>query len=122
MASDKAKAEYVKIINKLWSGTMQCNNVAYIDDEVIRLMDIVLTQIRDGSKAMVGIHAVYSIFYMQNYGSWAELLEGVANAGAENGADWIAVLMGSKQYKIVVQSVALGYKSPVQIALYDAAM
>jgi len=31
------------------------------------------------------------------------------------------VLRGNRQYKIVVDRVALSYKSPVQIALYEAA-
>lgn len=121
MVSNKSKAEYVKIINTLWSGTMHCNGIENMDEKVIRLMDQVLTQIRDGSKAMVGVHAVFDIFYMKNYRTWAELLEATADVADANADDWIAVLRGTRQYQIVVDSVALGYKSPVQIALYEAA-
>lgn len=121
MVSNKSKAEYVKIINTIWSGTMQFNSIENMSDDVIRLMDQVLTQIRDGSKAMIGIHAVFEIFYMKSFRTWGELLEAAVDAGEANASDWIGVLRGNRQYNIVVSGVALGYKSPVQIALYEAA-
>lgn len=121
MVTDKIKAEYVKIINTIWNGTMQFNSIEYIDDRVIRLMDQVLTQIRDGSKAMIGVHATFEIFYMNYYGSWAEVLKEAKDTLNKHAEDWIAVLRGNRQYKIVVDRVALSYKSPIQIALYEAA-
>ena len=121
MLSDKIKTEYVKIINTMWSGTMQFNSIEYIDDKVIRLMDQVLTQIRDGSKAMIGVNATFDIFYMKSYKSWAEVLKAAMDTNDKHAEDWIAVLRGNRQYKIVVDRVALSYKSPVQIALYEAA-
>ncbi|MGE9657759.1 hypothetical protein ACQP6C_04610 [Snodgrassella alvi] len=121
MLSDKIKTEYVKIINTMWSGTMQFNSIEYIDDKVIRLMDQVLTQIREGSKAMIGVNATFDIFYMKSYKSWAEVLKAAMDTYDKHAEDWIAVLRGYRQYKIVVDRVALSYKSPVQIALYEAA-
>ena len=121
MLSDKIKTEYVKIINTMWSGTMQFNSIEYIDDKVIRLMDQVLTQIREGSKAMIGVNATFDIFYMKSYKSWAEGLKAAMDTYDKHAEDWIAVLRGYRQYKIVVDRVALSYKSPVQIALYEAA-
>ncbi|PIT61958.1 hypothetical protein BHC47_05545 [Snodgrassella alvi] len=121
MVSDKIKTEYVKIINTMWSGTMQFNSIEYIDDKVIRLMDQVLTQIREGSKAMIGVNATFDIFYMKSYKSWAEVLKAAMDTYDKHAEDWIAVLRGYRQYKIVVDRVALSYKSPVQIALYEAA-
>lgn len=121
MVSDKIKTEYVKIINTMWSGTMQFNGIEYIDDKVIRLMDQVLTQIREGSKAMIGVNATFDIFYMKSYKSWAEVLKAAMDTYDKHAEDWIAVLRGYRQYKIVVDRVALSYKSPVQIALYEAA-
>ena len=121
MVTDKIKAEYVKIINTIWNGTMQFNSIEYIDDRVIRLMDQVLTQIRDGSKAMIGVNATFDIFYMKSYKSWAEVLKAAMDTNDKHAEDWIAVLRGNRQYKIVVDRVALSYKSPVQIALYEAA-
>lgn len=121
MLSDKIKTEYVKIINTMWSGTMQFNGIEYIDDKVIRLMDQVLTQIREGSKAMIGVNATFDIFYMKSYKSWAEVLKAAMDTYDKHAEDWIAVLRGYRQYKIVVDRVALSYKSPVQIALYEAA-
>ena len=121
MLSDKIKTEYVKIINTMWSGTMQFNSIEYIDDKVIRLMDQVLTQIREGSKAMIGVNATFDIFYMKSYKSWAEVLKAAMDTYDKHAEDWIAVLRGYRQYKIVVERVALSYKSPVQIALYEAA-
>lgn len=121
MVTDKIKAEYVKIINTIWNGTMQFNSIEYIDDRVIRLMDQVLTQIREGSKAMIGVNATFDIFYMKSYKSWAEVLKAAMDTYDKHAEDWIAVLRGNRQYKIVVDRVALSYKSPVQIALYEAA-
>ena len=105
----------------MWSGTMQFNSIEYIDDKVIRLMDQVLTQIREGSKAMIGVNATFDIFYMKSYKSWAEVLKAAMDTYDKHAEDWIAVLRGYRQYKIVVDRVALSYKSPVQIALYEAA-
>ena len=121
MVSDKIKTEYVKIFNTMWSGTMQFNSIEYIDDKVIRLMDQVLTQLREGSKAMIGVNATFDIFYMKSYKSWAEVLKAAMDTYDKHAEDWIAVLRGYRQYKIVVDRVALSYKSPVQIALYEAA-
>ncbi|MCO6516630.1 MAG: hypothetical protein J6586_09100 [Snodgrassella sp.] len=121
MINNQLKSEYVKIINTLWSGSMQCNSIENISDDVIRLMDEVLTKIRDGSTAMIGVHAVFKIFYNQTYSSWAKLIKVALDTVDAHASDWIAVLRGNRQYRVVVNSAALGYKSPVQIALYEAA-
>ncbi|PIT20193.1 hypothetical protein BGI36_08370 [Snodgrassella communis] len=121
MINNQLKSEYVMIINTLWGGSLQCNSIENISDDVIRLMDEVLTKIRDGSTAMIGVHAVFEIFYSKIYSSWAELIKVALDTADAHASDWIGVLRGNRQYSAVVNSAALGYKSPVQIALYEAA-
>lgn len=118
--TNEEKMEYVKAIKVLWSGTMQFNSVEYMTDEVINLMDHVFEQIREGSKAMVGIDVSFRVFYGAL--TWKQLASKGATSGAVKICDWIAALQGNRQYRSVANAVALSYKSPVQIALYDAAM
>lgn len=121
MINNQLKSEYVMIINTLWGGSLQCNSIENISEDVIRLIDEVLSKIRDGSTAMIGVHAVFEIFYNQTYSSWAKVIKAALDKGDTHASDWIAVLRGNRQYRIVVNSAALGYKSPVQNALYKAA-
>ncbi|WP_239427701.1 hypothetical protein [Snodgrassella communis] len=75
----------------------------------------------ESSTAMIGVHAVFEIFYSKNYSSWAELIKVALDTVDAHASDWIGVLRGNRQYRTVVNSAALGYKSPVQIALCDVA-
>ncbi|PIT52701.1 hypothetical protein BHC44_07095 [Snodgrassella alvi] len=121
MISNQLKSEYVMIINTLWGGSQQCNSIENISDDVIRLEDEVLTKIRNGSTTMIGVHAVFEIFYNKNYSSWAKVIKVALDTVDAHASDWIAVLCGNRQYSAVVNSAAVGYKSPVQIAFYEAA-
>ena len=118
MLTNEAKLEYVKAINAIWGGTMQNNSVYNINEDVVELVDKVLSEIRKGSQAMLAIDVIYNFFYSAP-GSWAEVIIGAIINGISGGVSgWIDVLKGSKMYASVVNTAALRYKSAVQLALY----
>ena len=114
--SNEAKAEYVKAIDAIWQGSMSGNTEANINDEVVRLVDLTLTEIANCSRQFAVIHMVFSMFYSTPT-TWATLLVNVATSAADV-KNWIAALNGSLQYRACVSAAAVNYKSGVQLALW----
>ena len=74
-ATTQEKQDYVNVINAIWGvGVIPQNTIDNINDDVIEKVDVALTSIRECSKAMIGIDAVFSIFYGTTYSSWKALL------------------------------------------------
>lgn len=112
------KQEYVNAINAIWQGSMQNNNVNAISDEVVENMDIVLTQIQQGTKAFLAADIIFGIFYLPA-SSWPEIFLMIAqNIVSGSVSGWISVIRGNSRYKAVVDATALNFKSSVQLALY----
>ena len=87
---------------------------------VIRLKDQALTQISEGSKAMTDVHTIFDIFYMKSYDAWAKLGKLQIDTIDEPAGNWLVLPRSYRQYKIVVERVALSYKPPILIAFYEA--
>lgn len=109
------KEQYVNAIDAIWQGSMQNNNVNAISDEVKSLVDIVLTEIRNGTKPFLATDITFNIFYIPGIPWQITLVTAVATGGV---TDWIAAIRGNKVYASVVNSAALNFKSSVQLALY----
>lgn len=109
------KQQYVSAINSIWQSSMRNNSVDNISDEVKDLMNTVLTEIRNGTKAFVAVDITFNIFYVPNVPWQVTLVSALATGSV---SDWVAALRGKKQYVAVVNAVALNFKSAVQLALY----
>lgn len=117
MATMEQKIQYIVTIEKIMEGSMKCNNVCSISDEVIKLMDMVLDKISESSRAFLATDTTFSYFYNLP-GSWAETLVAAANSGPTRSVEgWIDALRGSN-YRLCVATAAEDYKYPVQLALY----
>lgn len=112
------KQNYVDIINAIWgAGSIPDNVVGNISDEVVSVMEDVLSSIRDCSMAMIGIDLVFSIFYDKTFATWRELLKTATDTVGKSGKDWLDVLRNSSRYKICVNTAAAANRSRVQMAL-----
>ena len=122
-ATTQEKQDYVNVINAIWGvGIIPQNTIDNINDDVIEKVDVALTSIRECSKAMIGIDAVFSIFYGTTYSSWKALLAAAREEVSKTGADWIDVLLGSSRYKICVNTAKAANRTHVQNALIEASM
>lgn len=120
------KQNYVAAINYMWSGTMQCNSVDYISSNVANLMDSIFNQIKEASKATYVVDLasrvlIIQLIYGSNFTIWRDFMKMVNDDMNGPIGTWLDIVKGNASYRAVVNSAALNYKSPVQIALYDAA-
>lgn len=116
--TNEVKQQYVNAIEIIWQGSMRNNTVDNIDDNVVRLMDSVLSEISKGTYAFLAVDVTYSIFY-DLPSSWLGLLVWVAqNALGETFQGWFNVIFNNRKYRAVINAAALNFKSPVQLALY----
>lgn len=109
------KEQYVKAIDAIWQGSMRNNNVDNISDDVVSLVDTVLTEIRSGSEGLALVHLAFSIFYIHTNPWKVTLVMAIATGDV---SDWIGVMRGNRQYAAVLNVAALNFKSAVQLALY----
>lgn len=107
--------EYVNAIDAIWQGSMRNNTIDNIDDNVVRIINTVLTEIRNGTKNMLIADGIFNIFYKPNIPWELALVLAVTTGGVR---DWIGAILGDRQYRSVVNVIALNFKSPVQLALY----
>lgn len=112
------KQTYVDIINSIWgAGSIPDNVVGDITDDVVSVMDDVLSSIRDCSMAMIGIDLVFSIFYKKTFATWRELLKTTTETVGKSGKDWLDTLRNSSRYKVCVNTAAAANRTRVQMAL-----
>lgn len=120
------KQNYVDAINYIWDGAMQCNSVDYISSNVANLMNSIFYQIKDASKSVFLVDLasqtlIIKMVYGPTFKSW-EIFMDVAKSDMEGPiSKWLNIVKGKQGYSSVINSAALNYRSPVQIALYDAA-
>lgn len=113
--TNEEKAQYVKAIDAIWEGSLHSNSISNINSNVVRFVDMALTEISNCSKPFAAINALFSMFYSPPT-TWGTLLLNAAQSGADV-TSWIAALRGNAQYKGCVVTTAAGRRSQVQMAL-----
>jgi hypothetical protein len=113
MCTNEQKAQYVAAIAAIWPNISN-NSIGNISDEVVEIMDQVLSAIRQCSQAFAVIEAVFSVFY--GAGSWRDILVNALASGTSVG-NWIAALRGNVQYRACVVTAAANWRSAIELAL-----
>ncbi len=121
------KVGYVHTINTLWRSSMQYNQPENITPRLAEIIKVILEEIKEGSKAMGVVELTFGMFYIPAT-DWVGLALNTAEVlspneywptvpGLPNIPQWFDAIRGKRQYKAVVDSAALNWKSIVQMEL-----
>ncbi|HFC8543204.1 TPA: hypothetical protein ACFP4Q_001332 [Neisseria weaveri] len=114
--TQQEKELYVAFIESVYQGAVPVS-VSNINPEVANIVDQMLAAITKCSKGMAVTHAVYSAFYGNVPATIPSVLKQLGKAGANTLKSWIKIASSDKRYKSCISSVALTWRSPLQMAL-----
>ena len=119
---------YVHTINKLWNGSMRYNEAENITPCLAEIIEVILEEIKEGSKAMGIVELTFSMFYIP-VTDWCSLILNTAATMSPNEhwptlpsrfptiPQWFDAIRGKKQYQAVISAAAVNWKSIVQMEL-----
>lgn len=110
------KELYVAFIQTVYQGAIPVT-ANDISPEVVEIADKMLNAIVQCSRQMAVTHAVYSVFYGKVPISIGQILKLLGKAAAQSVKSWIKTGLSDRRYKSCISSVALNWRSPLQMAL-----
>lgn len=132
---EEIKIAISQMIDVLWGkNTFGDNTPDNINPEVVKILNIVINEIKKCSSKLVTIEPIFSFLYsVPNFFVLTEFTISIAiSAGASAIADliktgnpldtylsWIKIVMNTKEYQTCVKTVVWRYKTPMALALVN---
>jgi len=114
--TDEQKQFYVDVIDVVWQGSMQNNEVENISDSVADKIEKVLYEIQKCSDQFSILFPIYDFIYAITYpAKWVDEMLGSPHPTTI--ASWINDLLANRKFKACVVTAAVNWKSSVQMDL-----